>query len=158
MATPIASGRICAHSLIDVRKNLAVLIFSTSEENGSRPRLSLTKILYGRRKRAWIEVVVGISEPWMVQDVDSIHPKLQLALLPPRQTPTLGQREIDIRQPGSTKRVSFVVAERVHRWGCIGQLVEPPVDRRIRHMRIPDQVGIQSITNLKRYRTGYCCS
>ena len=47
MATPISSGRICAHSLIDVRKNLAVLIFSTSEENGSRPRLSLTKILYG---------------------------------------------------------------------------------------------------------------
>ena len=44
-----------------------------------------------RCKRAWIEVVAGISETWMVQDVDSVHPQLQIALFPPRQTPSLGQ-------------------------------------------------------------------
>ena len=63
---------------------------------------------------------------------------LQLALLPLRDTPTLRKREIDIRQPGATKRVSLVVAERVHRWCCIGQLIEPLADRLVRYMRIAD--------------------
>src|SRR6266851_3671772 len=44
-----------------------------------------------RSKNGRIEVVAGISEAWMVQDVDSIHPKLQFAFFPPRQPPSLAQ-------------------------------------------------------------------
>ena len=41
-------------------------------------------------QRGWIEAAVRILEGWMGEDVFPIHPKLQFAPLPSRQTPTLG--------------------------------------------------------------------
>src|SRR5215472_16335533 len=96
---------------------------------GDRGRGDLTDAWVGNTggKRGGIEIVAGISEARMAQDVESLHPKLQFALLPPRQAPTFGQRKIDIRQPRSTKRISLVVAETIGRWRYICELVEPLV-------------------------------
>lgn len=44
-----------------------------------------------RCKRARIEVVAGISEAWMVQDVNSVHPQLKLALFPARDAKGFAQ-------------------------------------------------------------------
>src|SRR5277367_6140551 len=97
-----------------------------------------------RRKRARIQAIAGILEAGMVGEIDRIHPKLQIASFPGRDLPVLGQREVDIRQIGSTDRVSRVIAEMIRCWRCKGELVVPGVERLIDRSWVPHQVRIQS--------------
>src|SRR5580692_13187364 len=79
----------------------------------------------------------------MVEQIGRVHPKLEFARLPSWQSPTFGQREIDVVYTGPIQRVSLVLAKGERRRRCVCGWIEPLLDR-MRATRTPNQVRVES--------------